>query len=130
VDIIPTLLDLLGFTYDESKFQGKSVLRGVPPRKYIFSMDAYADYISAISRKMTKVTVCFNRDAVTAYDLAKDPGEKLPLNEERFPELVEAIIKFRNYQSRMIDSYNQSLRLGYSFPPKHYFESSTNAPAH
>ncbi|MFZ1073979.1 MAG: sulfatase-like hydrolase/transferase [Verrucomicrobiia bacterium] len=130
VDIIPTLLDLLGFPYDQSKFQGESVLRGVPPRKYIFSMDAYADYISAISRKMTKVTVCFNRDAVTAYDLAKDPGEKLPLNEERFPEQVEAIIKFRNYQSRMIDSYNQSLRLGYLFPPKHYFESSTNAPAH
>ena len=130
VDIVPTLLDVLGVPYDGSKFQGESVLRGTPPRKYIFTMDAYADYVTAINQQLNKVSVCFNRDDVTAFNLAKDPGEKFPLNENRFQDQIDAVIKFRNYQSRMIDTYNQSILKGYQFPPKHYFQSSSGASPH
>jgi phosphoglycerol transferase MdoB-like AlkP superfamily enzyme len=122
VDIVPTLLDLLGVSYDESKLQGESVLRGVPNRKYIFTMDAYAKYVTAINQQMNKVSVGFDQDDVTAFNLAKDPGEKIPLNENSFQPQIDAIIKFRNYQSRMIDTYNQSLIEGYQFPPKHLFQ--------
>jgi arylsulfatase A-like enzyme len=118
VDIVPTLLDLLGIPYDPSRFQGDSVLRGKPNRKYIFTMDGYADYISAISQDMKKVSVCFNRDDTAAYDLAKDPGEKFPLNEYDFPDEVEAILKFRNFQPQMVANYNKALLSGASYPPK------------
>jgi phosphoglycerol transferase MdoB-like AlkP superfamily enzyme len=118
-DIVPTLLDVLGISYDPSKFQGESVLRGPPQRKYIFTMDAYADNISAISEQMKKVSISFNSGNVTAFDLAKDPKEQAPLDENHFPEQIEAIIKFRNFQSRMIETYNQSILDGYPFPPKH-----------
>jgi phosphoglycerol transferase MdoB-like AlkP superfamily enzyme len=130
VDIIPTLLDVLGVPYDGSKFQGESVLRGTPPRKYIFTMDAYADYVTAINQQLNKVSVCFNKDDVTAFNLAKDPGEKFPLNENRFQDQIDAVIKFRNYQSRMVDTYNQSILKGYQFPPKHYFQTSSLTQAH
>jgi arylsulfatase A-like enzyme len=130
VDIVPTLLDVLGVPYDESKFQGESVLRGTPPRKYIFTMDAYADYVTAINQQLNKVSVCFNKDDVTAFNLAKDPGEKFPLNENRFQDQIGAVIKFRNYQSRMVDTYNQSILEGYQFPPKHYFQTSSQTQAH
>ena len=107
VDVTPTLLDILGIPYDQSRFQGESVLRGMPRRKYIFTMDAHCEYISAISPQMTKVIIGFHENYFGAnyfaFNLAKDPGEKFPLDEKRFWPQAEAIIKFRNYQSRMID---------------------------
>jgi arylsulfatase A-like enzyme len=118
VDIVPTLLDLLGIPFDESKLQGYSVLRGTPPRKYIFTMDGYANYISAISQDMKKVSVCFNLDDARAFDLAKDPGEKFPLNEFDFPDEIEAILKFRTFQSEMVPNYNKALLAGSSYPKK------------
>jgi len=123
VDVAPTLLDILGIPYDESRFQGESVLRGTPRRKYIFSMDAHCDYISAISPQMNKVIVGFHENYFAAYNLAKDPGEKFPLEENRLWPQAEAIIKFRNYQSRMIDNYNRAILAGHPFPPKNSFPS-------
>ena len=76
VDVVPTLLDILGFPYDASRIQGESVLRGTPRRKYIFSMDAHCDYISAISPQMIKVIIGFHENYFGAFNLAKDPGEK------------------------------------------------------
>jgi len=117
-DVTPTLLDILGFPYDESRFQGESVLRGTPRRKYIFTMDANGEYISAISPKMDKVIIGFHQNYFGAFNLAKDPGEKFPLDEKPFWPQAEAIIKFRNYQFRMINTYNQATLAGHPFPPK------------
>ena len=118
VDILPTLLDILGFPDDESRFQGESVLRGTPRRKYIFTMDAHSEYISAIGPQMDKVIVGFYKNYLGAFNLTKDPGEKLPLDEKHFLPQAEAIIKFRNYQSGLIDRYNQAILTGQPFPPK------------
>jgi hypothetical protein len=121
VDIVPTLLALLGVSCDESKFQGESVLQGNPDRKYIFTMDACAKFISAINQQMNKVSAGLDPDDVTAFNLAKNPGETFPLNENSFKPQIDAIIKFRNYQSRMFETYNQALIEGFQFPPKHLF---------
>ena len=118
VDILPTLLDILGFPDDESRFQGESVLRGTPRRKYIFTMDAHSEYISAISPQMDKVIVGFYKNFLGAFNLTKDPGEKFPVDEKHFLPQAEAIIKFRNYQSGLIDRYNQAILTGQPFPPK------------
>jgi membrane-anchored protein YejM (alkaline phosphatase superfamily) len=118
VDVTPTLLDILGFPYDESRFQGESVLRGTPRRKYIFTMDAHGEYISAISPKMEKVIIGFHQNYFGAFNLAKDPGEKLPLDEKRLWPEAEAIIKFRNYQVQLIENYNHAVLAGHPFPPK------------
>jgi hypothetical protein len=123
VDVAPTLLDILGFPCDESRFQGESVLRGPPRRKYIFTMDVHSDYISAISPQMNKVIFGFHENYFGAFNLAKDPGEKFPLDEKGLWPQAEAIIKFRNYQSRMIDNYNQAILDGHPFPPKDHFPS-------
>ena len=123
VDVTPTLLDILGFPYDESRFQGESVLRGTPRRKYIFTMDAHGEYISAINPQMDKVIIGFHQNYFAAFNLAKDPGEKFPLDEKRFWPQAEAIIKFRNYQSRMIENYNQAILAGHPFPPKDHSHS-------
>lgn len=118
MDIVPTLLDLLGVPYNPSRFQGYSVLRGTPNRKYIFTMDGYAYCISAISPDMKKVTLAFNSSDSSAFNLAADPGEKHPLNLFDFPDEIEAILKFRNFQSQMIPNYNKALLSGKRYPPK------------
>ena len=118
VDVTPTLLDILGIPYDESRFQGESVLRGTPRRKYIFSMDAHGEYISATSPQMTKVIIGFHKNYFGAFNLVKDPGEKFPLDEKWLWPQAEAIIKFRNYQLCMITNYNQAILAGHPFPPK------------
>jgi hypothetical protein len=109
VDILPTLLDLLRVRFDPARFQGESVLRGAPARKYIFSMDAQADYVTAIDREMNKVSLSFEHGAALAFNLAQDPRERFPLNDEKFPEQIEAILKFCNYQTRLINDYNAAI---------------------
>jgi hypothetical protein len=123
VDVTPTLLDLLGFPSDATRFQGESVLRGPPRRKYIFTMDTHGEYISAISPQMDKVILGFHANYFGAnyfgaFNLAKDPGEKLPLDEKQFGPQAEAILKFRNYQLHLIEAYNQAILAGRPFPPK------------
>ncbi len=128
VDVTPTLLDILGIPYDPTRFQGESVLRGAPRRKYIFTMDAHCEYISAINPEMQKVILGFHANYFganyfAAFNLVKDPGEKFPLDEKRFGPQAEAIIKFRNYQTRMIENYNQAILAGRPFPPKDHSQS-------
>ena len=123
VDVTPTLLDILGIPMDETRFQGESVLRGPPRRKYIFTMDAHCEYISAISPQMNKVILGFRENYFGAFNLAKDPGEKFPLDEKPFWLQAEAILKFRNYQSRMLEAYNQAILAGQPFPPKDHSPS-------
>jgi Sulfatase len=118
VDVVPTLLDLLGFPVDETRFQGESVLRGAPRRKYIFTTDAHSEYISAISPSLDKVTLGFHQNYFGAFNLARDPGEKLALDEKNFGAVVEAILKFRNYQKQMLEDYNRAILTGQPFPPK------------
>jgi len=134
VDVMPTLLDILGFPYDQSRFQGESVLRGTPRRKYIFTMDAHCEYISAINPEMQRVILGFHENSFGAnyfgaFNLSKDPGEKIPLDEKRLWPQAEAIIKFRNYQTLMIENYNQAILAGHPFPPKDHSDSGKNEPA-
>jgi arylsulfatase A-like enzyme len=116
VDILPTLLDLLGLQYDRSRFQGYSVLRGAPNRKYIFTMDGFGDCMSAITPDMKKVTLSFVNEGSTAFDLAADPAETHPLSRYRFPDEVNAILKFRNYQWKMLSEYNAAQLRNQRYP--------------
>lgn len=117
VDIVPTLLDLMGVSWDENTFQGESAFRE-SRRKYIFQMDALADYTTVIDTQMNKVSIGFEHGNVYAYNLAKDPDEKIPLAQDRFAPHLEAILKFRNYQNQMLDSYNTSILGGKDFPQR------------
>ncbi len=84
VDVVPTLLDILGFPYDESRFQGESVLRGTPRRKYIFTMDAHCEYISAITPQMDKVIIGFHENYFGALQPCQGPRRKISPQRKSF----------------------------------------------
>jgi hypothetical protein len=67
---------------------------------------------------MDKVIIGFHQNYFGAFNLAKDPGEIFPLDEKHPWPQAEAVVKFRNYQSRMIDTYNQAILAGHPFPTK------------
>jgi hypothetical protein len=81
-------------------------------------MDAFVDCISALTPDMKKVTLSFKNDDSTAFDLAADPDEKFPLNRFNYPDEIEAILKFRNYQLQMISNYNHARLKGDRYPPQ------------
>jgi membrane-anchored protein YejM (alkaline phosphatase superfamily) len=115
VDILPTLLDLLAERWNPSRLQGESLPRD-SNRKYIFAMDAQADYITSISTNLNKVFICRADDAAFVYNLAKDPHERIPLNDYNFPEQTAALLKFCNYQKQMIEDYNAAIQAGHRYP--------------
>ncbi|MCX6896813.1 MAG: sulfatase-like hydrolase/transferase, partial [Verrucomicrobia bacterium] len=117
VDILPTLLDVLGVKWDATRLQGESLLRD-SRRKYIFAADATADHILAVSTNLTKVSICLPDDEASAYNLARDPMEKVPLREDRFPTQIADLLKFYNFQPKMIEAYNDALKAGQAYPSK------------
>lgn len=106
-DIAPTLLDALNVRFPESQFQGESVLRGKPRRKYLFTLSGDGNYLSAISPEGRKISLLLAYPESYAYDLAQDPLETVRLDST--PEEIDTLAKFANYQRRLIPRYNQSI---------------------
>jgi len=115
VDVLPTLLDAMGIAFNPNLLSGESVLNK-PRRKYVFTVSGLGDRISLVSNNLLKVSISFNKhEEAYAYDLAKDPGETVKLRGEDYPDELVALLKFRNYQSRIVEDYDQCLRSGGSF---------------
>ena len=115
VDVLPTLLDAMGIPFNANLLSGESVLNE-PRRKYVFTVSGLGDHLSLVSKNLLKVCIPLNSEEdAYAYDLAKDPGETIKLRAEDYPDELEALLKFRNYQSRIVQDYDQSMRSDGSF---------------
>ncbi len=122
VDILPTLLDLMGQPWSPEFVQGESALRP-PTRRYAFFMDGPTHHFGVIDRELNKVSVSLVANDVTAYDLRADPDERAPRTGGSFPRELEAIAKFRNYQRPMIEAYNMVLRAGVTLDGRPWTDS-------
>ena len=109
VDILPTLLDAMSIRYPEQLLQGESILRGQPNRKYVFTVSAAADYVSAIDRSSLKVSLSFVSPDGYAYDLSNDPLENTRLPLDSFSIQADAVGKFRNYQRQIVKQYSEQI---------------------
>jgi len=107
VDILPTLLDALNIPFNERLLQGESLFRR-SDRKYIFTLAKFEDRLALVSNTLIKVSLGFKTGDGYAYDLIKNPGETLPLPVRQFPDEMDALVKFHNYQQRIYSEYNQT----------------------
>jgi hypothetical protein len=109
VDILPTMLDALGIPYDATHFQGVSLARGVPERKYIYTW-GNEGVLSLVDRPGRKVQISFDRDRCWYYDLIHDSKEtdrhKCDAGTE--PEF-QNLLRFWNFQRKALADYNQAL---------------------
>ena len=113
-DVLPTLLDSMGVAYNSRLIQGESLLREIA-RKSIFTVSGLGDYLTSIGPDSIKVSVSFGKEDSYVFDLERDPLEKHPLPAERFADELTALLKFRNYQLKIIPAYNAAVRQGAGF---------------
>ncbi len=103
-DILPTVLSIMGISY-QNKLQGLSLLQNVSHREYIF-IYGDEDELASINQTNSKMIVSFAKGTCVSYDLNTDKDEHHPLPCVNHRQ-KEAIIKFRNFQPKILTYYNQ-----------------------
>ncbi len=106
-DITPTLLDAMKMNYDHQLVQGESLLSPSPKRKYVF-VYGEENELAAIDQHNWKMQISFSKKRCQAYNLDDDPHEMRPLT-CNLKEQETAIIKFHNFQSALLNRYNDRL---------------------
>lgn len=114
VDVLPTLLDALGMPFNERLLQGQSLFREQPAR-YIYLRSRFDDQLAVIDPGGIKVTTVPGENHFQAYDLSTDPSERTQLPSMSFPFQRAALLKFRNAQPVIFDSYNDACAIGRDF---------------
>ena len=117
VDVLPTLLDALGLSYDESRLQGESLFRERFRRKYIFFY-GNEDTLSSVSADDMKLQIGLRDGACWVFNLRSDPEERHRLSCASTPALREqqqATLLYRRHQSTALRRYNQLAKRG--LPP-------------
>ena len=67
--------------------------------------------VASIDDSGLKVAFSLGRETdASAYNIAKDPKERVRLPIGDFPVQLEALIKYRTYQSHIVYQYDASVR--------------------
>lgn len=111
VDVLPTLLHLLGLPFEPQLFQGESLLNDEVRRRYVFAVGNEQSFVS-VDDEGHKILQRFRKDVCEAFDLSKDPNEKSPLPCSAFAPQRQALSDFRPYQTKIVQAYSQSNRDG------------------
>jgi lipoteichoic acid synthase len=91
IDILPTVMDMLGYEIDGARLPGVSLLRPVDAnRKLYFSASIEAAYL-AMRQGATKYIYSYDRAPIMVFDLASDPLENKPL--ENLPAAEQDKVK-------------------------------------
>jgi len=105
VDVLPTLLEALGKSYDPERMQGESLFQTEFRRKYIF-LYGNEETLSSVSADQIKLQVSVRDNTCWAFDLRKDPGEIKKLACAAYKEQHQALLAYRKHQQRALRNYN------------------------
>lgn len=108
IDILPTLLDATSTAYDANQFQGESLFRPHPQRKYLYIYNEL-DELASIDQEGNKLQISFREDYCKVFNLKHDPLELKPLSCENYSKQKNALLEFRNFQSKLLISYNKGI---------------------
>ncbi len=108
VDLLPTLLEAMGISYDPKLFDGESLFHSGNDRRTIFFY-GLEGCISSLDRDGIKVQYSLKEHRSWAFDLKVDPGEEKPLDASRFPHQLEYLLRFTKTHDHHLVQYNDSL---------------------
>jgi len=109
VDLVPTLLDLVGVPFEPHAFQGVSLLRRPLPRRLLFAVGA-EQKLNAISSDGFKISWSFRDGRCRGFDLSRDRAERHPLPCARRQRQFDATRLFWRFQNRQLRRYESLLR--------------------
>ncbi len=115
VDILPTVLSLLGVPYNPRLIQGENILKQPFRRRYDF-LYGNERTLSTIDRKtQVKLQVGLKSGQCWVFDLRRDPDQRKQLDCAGHEKQKAATLSYAKYQVRLLDDYNQALGRGPSF---------------
>jgi len=109
VDLLPTLLDAMGISYDPALFDGESLFHKDMNRSTIF-VYGLEGCISSLDRQGIKVQHSLKDHRSWAFDLKIDPEETNPLEASRFPLQLEYLLRYTKTHGQRLIQYNDSLK--------------------
>jgi len=89
VDIMPTVLDLLGLTAEDATLPGTSLLKPVPADRPLYFSGALDSEFMAMRRGGLKFVYNFGRTPTESYALDRDPGERRDIAATLPREVIE-----------------------------------------
>jgi arylsulfatase A-like enzyme len=90
IDILPTIVELLGYGMEGARLPGVSLLQPVEPdRKLHFGSSIEWTFL-ALRQGQRKYLYSFDRSPIDVFDLARDPTESRPLKDVSASELAAA----------------------------------------
>lgn len=124
VDILPILFTALDVPWNKNFLQGEPLTGGGEERKYVF-IYGNENELAAISADNIKMQISFENAGCKRYDLNQDAFES-HVQTCAHDQQEAALIKFRHYQTPMLNEYNHWLATqnGYDslFSFKDYFQ--------
>jgi arylsulfatase A-like enzyme len=113
VDILPTLFTAMQVRWNPNFLQGEALLARGDKRKYVF-VYGNENELAAISADNVKMQINFDNANCKRFDLRQDRFEQHPFVCGH-DQQEAALIKFRHYQTTMLNDYNAWLatRQGY-----------------
>ncbi len=109
VDLLPTLLDAMGISYDPLLFDGESLFHPKTNGRTIFFY-GLEGCLSSLDQEWIKVQHSLKEHRSWAFDLKVDPGEENPLEASRFSHQLEYLLHYTQSHNQRLVQYNDSLR--------------------
>ncbi|MGQ9636897.1 MAG: sulfatase-like hydrolase/transferase [Thermodesulfobacteriota bacterium] len=109
IDIILTLLDALGFSYEPSLFDGESLFQIRLKRNFLYFY-GHEGTLSSLSSYLTKIQYSYKKNRCWAFDLKTDPEEQTPLSCHLFKTQWEDLQQFVQYHNEKLLKYNEFVK--------------------
>ncbi len=106
IDLLPTLLDAVGATWDRALLQGESLFQAELERKYLFGFGKDGA-VFALDPAGPKIQLP-REGLCSAYDLKSDPSERRKLPCERYGDMLVALKKWKAWHRAAIAAHSKA----------------------
>jgi hypothetical protein len=107
VDILPTLLEAMGVSYNPGLFDGESLFHDPLRRTYLFFY-GYEGSISSLDTDLIEVQQSLKENRCRVFDLKVDPDEMKPLDCTSYPLQFEDLWEFvREHDWRLLQYHDR-----------------------
>jgi lipoteichoic acid synthase len=106
-DVLPTVLDLLGYEVKDAKYPGYSLLRPLPEDRTLMFSCFYKDKCLASIKGFEKYIYHYDNQPDEFFDLSKDPLEEHNFADERAKEVGERRDELLAWRSRINAMYGR-----------------------
>jgi arylsulfatase A-like enzyme len=106
LDVMPTILKLIGLNFDEDEFEGRNALEPVGSARRLYFSSWYTHSPRGFIEGTHKVIYWPDLDKIVEYDLKTDPQEETPklVSDTDKDRLQAEILRWQNQSQMLIEA--------------------------